>query len=885
VLRLVARATALVGCVFAVAVCGEQGRFTTATGGGGGGTGNVIIQVPSDTSTKGCAIITGDPVRRLACYDSLSLPVSVGDSVLVQVRLVGTRGVTSFVLTGTSVRGSKDLGTDSTVTRFTPRSATLPKGRDTTITRYLRAVLTDSTSELVTITAISVNAAKDTSKDTSVVRVVSGPKVSVLQPAAGAVTAKNKWVMIQVRGIDPLGVKVLGWRATGVVTSTRDTTYGPVSGVMADTQTFTDSLLIPASTAVPGNFVITPFATDSLDQPSGIAPGVTVAVQNVVGDTIPPLVRDTMPLRVEVGDSLTVTATDPSGITKVGFIVKDLTGTELHRESVTFAGGSTNVTQRFGLNLGTIVTTFPKVVTVEAFAVDGASPPNTGGSTITGTPKKSPLADKDTLTVVAGTTISLPQGGRFGDAVMNPNRNELYLTNTLLNQIEVFQLNTYSFAKAIPVGSQPIGIALWPRDTVGTNADTVIVANSGGTNLSIVDMVARNEVQRHRLANYIVQTVKTQPTAAGGIEILTTDYDLADRPQYLGAVCRHLAGAACDTVYAVYSTAPTPAQPAPFTSRGYLASENLSAPVSARSGHLFYELASPGTDTLQIVAVRDTLPGQQIRDTILGAGIGYLADLATVAFQESTFVRNSGDFNHAVIGEGGLNQGFARALSLDGRKPVQWDTVGTGTCLLKNPNVNGVPAILGTLNCVQVVDSGVSPGILVRDFLVNRAAKVLSVATNFNGRTSLVRADSIYAFDYTLKLSGLLPVPSGQPGMDFDPNNAFDANTRMPPPPLPALNKNDRLVFAARPDPFIDVFDTYWYQRVATIPIRDTIIGPVRVANTGGVLVLVGVTSRGLVVVRLPPIVNQYPVRQQPGAALQPVRVLLSTPQRPGGRP
>ena len=114
-----------------------------------------------------------------------------------------------------------------------------------------------------------------------------------------------------------------------------------------------------------------------------------------------------------------------------------------------------------------------------------------------------------------------------------------------------------------------------------------------------------------------------------------------------------------------------------------------------------------------------------------------------------------------------------------------------------------------------------------------------------------------------------------------DPNNAFDANARV----SGALNKNDRLVFAARPDAFIDVFDTYWYSRVATVPIRDTIVGPVRVASIGGTLYLVGVTSRGLVVVQLPNFTNPLPVRKQPGVTVQPARVQVSTPQRSGARP
>lgn len=170
-----------------------------------------------------------------------------------------------------------------------------------------------------------------------------------------------------------------------------------------------------------------------------------------------------------------------------------------------------------------------------------------------------------------------------------------------------------------------------------------------------------------------------------------------------------------------------------------------------------------------------------------------------------------------------------------------------------------------------------SPGVEVRDFLVNRAAPVLSVATNFNGRTNLVRADSIYAFDLTLKQAGLMQPFGAVAGMDFDPNNSFDAATRT----SGALNKNDRLVFAARADAAIDVFDTYWYQRIGTVPIRDTIIGPIRVAKVGATLYLAGVTSRGVVIVSLPNFTNPLPVRQQPAAQAAPV----PKARRAGARP
>ncbi|OYV66064.1 MAG: hypothetical protein B7Z72_11845, partial [Gemmatimonadetes bacterium 21-71-4] len=506
-------------------------------------------------------------------------------------------------------------------------------------------------------------------------------------------------------------------------------------GVLADTQTFTSTLAVPAGTKV-GSIVITPFATDSLDDPSGVTAGVTVGVQSVVGDTTPPLVQDTVPLRAEVGDSLTVSATDPSGIKEVGFIVRDTAGTVLRADSLAYPGTSTNVTQKFRLGLDTI-TTFARTVTVEAFALDNAATPNRGVSSFSGVPKRAP-ADQDTLTIVAGTTVALPHGGAIGDAIVDPNTQTLYLTNTPLDQLEVFHLNTGTFGPPIRVGSRPVGIAMWPLDTLGDVRDSAIVANSGGTNLSIVDLKANGgpgaELRRRPVPNWSLATIKTAANSGGGLDTVITSYELADRPQYLGTTCRPGAVTACDSVIVVYSTTPTGAQPTPFADRGYLAWENITAPLGSHgAGHLFYEQASRGTtqDTIEIIAVRDTIPGVPIRDIEVGPGA---------------------------------------------RRYAPWTQV----------------------------DAGVSDALYVSDFLVNRASRVLSVATNFNGRTNLVRADSIYAFDWTLKQTGLMQVGSGVAGMDFDPNNAFDASTRT----SGTLNKNDRLVYASDPSVGISVFDT-----------------------------------------------------------------------------
>jgi hypothetical protein len=255
-------------------------------------------------------------------------------------------------------------------------------------------------------------------------------------------------------------------------------------------------------------------------------------------------------------------------------------------------------------------------------------------------------------------------------------------------------------------------------------------------------------------------------------------------------------------------------------------------------------------------------------------------------FQDSTFVRNSGNYLRALVGEGGGNLAFARALSFDA-------TAGT-VVIAGNPA--DTMCTLGYLNCRGVEDVGISAAVYVSDFVVNRASRITSIAVNFNGGTMLVRADSIYAFDRTLKLTGMMQVSGAAVGMDFHPGNNFDANTRGTGGFGGAGSPNNRLVFAARPDSSIDVFDTYFYGEVTDtttlgtiipIPMRNALIGPVRAATYGGNTVLLGLTSFGLVKVQLPSITNSlFPTAGMGASTPAPVSVprIVSSGLRPSGR-
>jgi hypothetical protein len=206
--------------------------------------------------------------------------------------------------------------------------------------------------------------------------------------------------------------------------------------------------------------------------------------------------------------------------------------------------------------------------------------------------------------VVAGSTKPLPGGGNVADALYHPRTDRLYLTNIQRNQLEVFSLADSSFKSPILVGSRPWGIAAWPRNHGGTMGDTLLVANSGGTDISYVNLNASGsgrEVRRYALPNIVVFTVTSKRSNAGFLVQERTRYDFSDRPQFIGTTCTGT-GFECGDVVLTYSTTPTPGQTAPFTSNnGTLRWENLAQGTS----HFFFEQAmgqaAAASDTLEII--------------------------------------------------------------------------------------------------------------------------------------------------------------------------------------------------------------------------------------------------------------------------------------------
>jgi hypothetical protein len=189
--------------------------------------------------------------------------------------------------------------------------------------------------------------------------------VQILNPSVGALTSPGKQLPIAIRAAQREGVKRVGYLLAGGIIG--GDSIGDLATLPQDT-TFADTLTIPAAQPE-GFFTVQGFAVDSADRRVSTSP-LTVAVQLVTNDTEPPSVTVDVAQRVEVDDFITVTATDPSGITEIGWEARDLNGVQIGGDSTTLSGNLTDVIEIWNLNFS--FSELPQAVVVTGFAVDGA---------------------------------------------------------------------------------------------------------------------------------------------------------------------------------------------------------------------------------------------------------------------------------------------------------------------------------------------------------------------------------------------------------------------------------------------------------------------------------------------------------------------------------
>ena len=454
------------------------------------------------TGTGGALQDTEIPVVNIQQPSAISAAaIPLGDSVLVSADIRDDAGVSRITFEGISVRGDASLGTQSFVPRFTSKTVDfVPPVPDTTISRYLVALpdtILETTQIIVTVFDSVGNSAADT-----VPLILGGPAVTFTNLVGGEVIQAGLTLGLGVQARDGAGVRQVEITVTGAVT---ETILVPISPVV-DSLVLDTIVNIPAG--VTGTMVITARAWNTLDV-IGQAGPLTLTVTTAGGaDDIAPQVQLTATSneRLELQDLIHVEVTSVdnnqgSGVRRAGYTVLGISPTRadtlIVSNEVIFPSPRTGtVLQTFDFGVFNMdALQLPDTMVYEVF---GYSVDDTGNCAVSvgdpalvslvcglqggNTVAVNQVGLRLTRIIVAGRTVLLPTGGRIMDAVMDTIRGKLYLSNIDRDRIEIFQLASETFQTAAAVGSKPWGL------TMNRGEDTLLVANSGGVNVSMVDL-------------------------------------------------------------------------------------------------------------------------------------------------------------------------------------------------------------------------------------------------------------------------------------------------------------------------------------------------------------------------------------------------------------
>lgn len=743
----------------------------------------------------------------------------------------------------------------------------------------------------IEIRAVAVDSQDNEASTSAVVTVGGGPggplgapTIAIYSPLPNSTVRDNTLIRVGIRASDESGLQQLNVVLTNPAAS-------PPAIPAADTirfavfRTDVDTLLdffIPQGAL--GTLTITAEAIN-LNTLSALAQiDVTVSTE-VPDDANPPIVsmlvtggtqrRQDEPMRMEVDDSLlfNIVALDQeTAITRVGvtIIVRNnkSTGTVIDTvfvDSVMNPAISGTVPVTFGmmpLDLPASVFTEADVPDTLFFELTGwafdAAPTANCGATVdplgsdaslqcTGTGPVHALGIQGGFLerlIVAGRTVGIPQGALIADAVVDTIRELMLLSDFNFGIVRPFDLRNEIFLDNIPVGSDPWGVG------IDLSEDRLLVGNSGGTNISVVDLGPRspgspvpgNEIDRYQTQDLKVFKVDEAYDAIGRRIFPVEYFDYSDRPQFLAQAAN---------TYILFSTVPA-MDNLPGTIREYDPTQREIRFFVGYAGR-----ANPGNPQIQIInadsvfsingarqfVVCDHTRGNfanrsciiasdslsdatwQVFAKVLGDGwdveIFTDLDIESIGLTDTTLVAASGDREYISFGEG--------------------DTPGRA----------------GRIMLYRSADGSISNGLQVTDLVGNAEEKVFGLAMNLDGSLGVVRGTMAYFYGpdpsgvNVLRMLGTNDRinPDGA-GAALHPDNDITAA------PPAGDDPSRRLTFLGSGDARIEIVDAFHYEAPrGSLLIRDPILGPLRISRRlapdppGVILKLYGITEHGVVVI------------------------------------
>jgi len=816
--------------------CDGQNTFAPTTGGGGGGGGGADGVAPTIQIEQ-----PKEPAAR-----------PIGDSVLVTARASDDVGIDSLVFLGVAFRGDKNLGTDTIAVRYVSKAVRFDSPvRDTTISRYLAAT-PDTIRETAVLMALAYDSGGNVASD-SVSLIIGGPKVQFLTIQDNQQLQAGLSLNLQVLAMDPEGILDMVIQVTGVFERTIQYSFSPPQDtVMVDT-----AVAIP--TGVTGDIEVTATARSGLNVTGQDGPIRMEIVSSSTPDQTPPTVtvRPRSGDRLEVRDPVTVVVSGSddaqgTGIAAVGYTVKAISprrgDTLVRTDQSTFSpprtGNLTNTFTFLPFNYDELGLPDSLVFEVTGWMVDDAG--NCAAAVVDGVPASLPCGTlpggqraaegqagvRLSRVIVAGTTIALPSGGEIMDAVVDTLRRNLLLSNITQNRVEVFRLGTEAFGPAIGVGSEPWGMTL-TRD-----GDRLLVANSGGTNISVVDLDQEQELSQERFfsPDAVIFDVELKESDSG-YSFLVTEYPqpqasaFSDRPQYVAVdsftniifSTRTTSSSDIGTARKAYHPAGAPRSEVKLfvehganseaddfwafahidsigSSLDTLAVDSLGNAFVVAGLTLFDHVPGYPDQVIQATSNTSTVdPVENAWGSLVAQGSDAYVDpgarwnIESFGFSHETYVSASGDGGWVIIGEGG--------------------TEDVGRVMLYRAAQRDTTDLSATLR--------------VWDEVINASDVVRGVGLNYDGSLGMARGQSAYFFDNGLQLNGTVGLSGGGVGAG-GALHPLHANQKTLENFFGVYRPDTHLAFAGTADGAIDIIDTYKFTRIGQVTLRDRIVGPLR---------------------------------------------------------
>jgi hypothetical protein len=850
------RLTALAVAIVAVAACDTR-LPTSATIGSSSGSSTTT------TNNNKPSVVIDSPLTATL--------INVGDSVLVTLHLHDPKySLINATVAGFTQKGSVDLGTFKQTLRYqqvtVPVSGTFRPGlKDTTVRRYLQPVsASDTALDSMIVVAIVTDSAGVADTSQTRINIVAGPRVSISSPTNGDSIPAGVGLNVSARATHPDGVGRIDIHVQGEANwpTKFDTTFTQVYTTSPRDVTFSAVARIPLNAPLRGRVTITASAVDVDRQPGSSSP-INVFVRSA--SAAQPRVTQVVLPRSEYSDSVSVKATG-EGITLVGVIIRDSTNAIVQTDSLALpAPFNANVQVSVPLNLPP--TQQGRKLGITAFAVDQAGRVGYAVPTAKGSAEGDiALGLVDSTLVVYGRTYALPHQGVVGDIAVDAARGNVFLSNTAFNLLDVWQSSAAGkgFAStSIPVGSLPWGLF------VSNNPDTLLVANSGGTNISRVfigstNVASLHEDLAHRILTrntylYVITVQKDENT--GKIRITAEGpISYSDRPQY---IVQSKGGRI------FYSTRPTstapagtirwldPALPVPDPRQIWQygvplkTTQNIYALFNVDS--IAIAVADPNSTDSDVLSVWDhpygdstgviEEDGSKIEDIMAklcpkdnvastggiqcrppGAGTGESdaeavsnLDVTTLPLTDTTYAATSGDRSWVAFGEG--------------------DKPGAGRVIMSHDPGGPVPDYF-------------SPLVTISDLTDNAAEQVSGLALDLSGGTVAAHGSqsffSTVSDPFHLRLQGKFDSADNGAGIAFDPA----ADGVLTP-------QQHRLAFVASASGQIEIVDVAYYVGRGKLQLKNPIYGPLRVSlpmpgdPPSVILKLYAMSQQGLVVIDL----------------------------------